>query len=75
MGTGPCAHVQAAAAHALSILAISDAAQPALAAAKALPSLLAALRATSDVTASDAIVSALGNRICNSDSYTVSLQS
>lgn len=57
--------VQAAAAHALSILAAQDVGQEAMVEANTLPALLEALHATSDSDAQDAIVNALGNRLCS----------
>ena len=63
--------MQAASAHALHILACHDAAQAAMAQAHALPALLAALHGTSDTAALDAIVRALGNRVCSDGNYAV----
>lgn len=65
------ARAQAAAAQALSILACDDAAQEAMADAHTLPALLAALNATRDADACDAVVRALGNRVCSNGRYAV----
>ncbi|KAK9797019.1 hypothetical protein WJX73_007524 [Symbiochloris irregularis] len=56
---------KAAAAHALSILAAQEGSHEAMAAAQTLPALLAALHQTQDAEAGDAIVRALGNRVCS----------
>lgn len=66
--------LQAAAAHALSILATEDTSQAAMAEARTLPALLDAMRETSDAGTLDALVCALGNRICSDGNYKVLVQ-